>query len=81
MSMSMPSTLEGLMSMKNDSGAANMGKLHQVLVFKMYMDPDCSPPLMRTKNPLKGSTFVLAANYNVYISCIIFYIVGGGKLG
>ena len=60
--------------MKNDSGAANMGKLQQVLVFKMYMDPDCSPPLMRTKNPLKGSTFVLAANYNVYISCIIFYI-------
>ena len=34
--------LEGLMSMKNDSGAANMGKLHQLLMFKMYMeDLDC----------------------------------------
>ena len=76
----MPSTFEGLMSMKNDSGAANMGKLHQLLMFRMYMeDLDCLlTPADEDEESFKRIDIRACCKLQ-RVSCI-FYIVGG-KLG
>ena len=72
--------LEGLMTMKNDSGAANMGKLHQLLMFKMYMeDLDCLlTPADEDEESFKRIDIRACCKLQ-RVSCI-FYIVGG-KLG